>query len=140
LIAALVSDPLSALEPLQPPDAVQLVAFVELHVSVVVPPGATPGGFAVSCTDGDAPAAMFTVVRVTAPPPGPLQLNVKVVFADSAPLRSLPLTVRLPLQPPDAVQVSAFVVDHVSIVVPPDATLVGFADRLTVGGLWPPEP
>jgi hypothetical protein len=36
-----VCDPLIALVPIQPPDAVQLVAFVELHVSVDDPPDAT---------------------------------------------------------------------------------------------------
>ena len=44
--------PLVALAPLQPPEAAQEVALVELHVSVEVPPLATEVGFAVSVTVG----------------------------------------------------------------------------------------
>jgi len=44
--------PLVALAPLQASDAVQLVALVELHVSVEEPPPVTEVGLAVSVTVG----------------------------------------------------------------------------------------
>lgn len=136
--AAVVSEPLNALEPLQPPDAVHDETLEAVQLSVVVPPGATPGGDAVSDTAADVAFEMLTVVRVTAAPPGPLQLSVNVVLAVSAALRALPFTGWVPRQPPDAVQVSALLVVHDNVAVPPDATLVGLADKLIVGGLWPP--
>lgn len=91
-----------------------------------------------SDTDGEADEVTLTVARATAPPPGPLQFNVKVVLAVIALLVALPLIARLPVQPPDAVQVSALLVDHESVVVPPELTVVGEAEKLMVGGLEPP--
>ena len=44
--------PLVALTPLHPPDAVQLVALVELHVSVEVPPEIMLAGLAANDTVG----------------------------------------------------------------------------------------
>lgn len=44
--------PLVACGPLHPPDAVQLVASVELQVRVDVPPLAMPAGVAVNVTVG----------------------------------------------------------------------------------------
>lgn len=111
--------------------------FVDDHVRVVVPPGATPRGDAVSDTDGDVDDVTLTVARATAPPPGPLQFSVNVVFAVTA-LLSLPVTARVPVQPPDAVHVSALVACQVSIVVPPELTVVGEAAKVIVGGLDPP--
>ncbi len=125
-------------DPLQPPEAVQLVTLAALQFSVVVAPGATPGGEALSCTDGDVLVETVTVALATAPPPGPLQFNVNVEFAEIAALEALPFTPLLPLQAPDAAQVSALLEFHDSVVVPPDGTLDGFADKLTVGGLCEP--
>lgn len=79
------------------------------------------------------------MARATAPPPGPLQFNVNVVFAVIAPLASLPLTARLPVHPPDAVHASALFADQVNVVVPPELIVVGDADKLIVGGLEPPD-
>lgn len=45
-----------------------------------------------------------------------------------------------PDQPPEAVQLVAFEVDHESAELAPGATVVGFADRLTVGAGVPPPP
>ena len=39
----------------------------------------------------------------------------------------------LPDQSPEAVQLVAFVLDQVSVELPPDCTFVGFAVRVTVG-------
>jgi hypothetical protein len=50
--APVVSEPARLLAPLQPPEAVQDVAFVEVQVNVVVPPTAMLVGFAVSVTVG----------------------------------------------------------------------------------------
>jgi hypothetical protein len=119
---------------------VQLLTLAEDHVSVVVPPGATPGGFALRDTDGDVAEVTFTVTLDTAPPPGPLQVSVNVVLAEIAPDWALPFTARLPLQPLDAVHASALLVVHDSVVVPPEETEVGLADKLIVGGLCPPVP
>ena len=102
---------------------------------MVEAPGATPGGDAVSWTDGDADAVTLTVALAIAPPPGPLQFSVKVVADVMAALWALPLTDRPPLQPPEAVHDAALLDVHVNIVVPPLETLVGLAARLTVGGL-----
>jgi hypothetical protein len=54
--------PLVALAPLQPPLAVQLVALVELQVSVAALPLVTLVGDAVSVTVGGGAAATVTVV------------------------------------------------------------------------------
>ena len=45
----------------------------------------------------------------------------------------MPEVALLPLQPPDALHEVALVDDHVSCVLPPLDTLVGFAARVTVG-------
>jgi len=66
-------------------------------------------------------------------PPGPLQASVKAVVVLSAPVLALPLVGSLPAQPPEAVQLVAFVDDQLSIADPPVLTVVGLALRLTVG-------
>jgi hypothetical protein len=74
--------PLVGCPPLHPPDAVQVVAFVELQLSVEVPPVSTLVGFAVNVTVGAG-----TTVTVTAwlpVPPVPVQVNVKLVVAANA--------------------------------------------------------
>jgi hypothetical protein len=42
LIASVVSEPFVATEPVQPPEVVQLVAPLALHVRIALAPGATP--------------------------------------------------------------------------------------------------
>jgi hypothetical protein len=66
-------------------------------------------------------------------PPAPVQLRMKVVALVSALVLWLPAVALVPLQPPDAVQAVAFVEFHVKVLEPPLATLVGAADKLTVG-------
>jgi hypothetical protein len=63
-----------ALLPVQLPDAVQLVALVELHVNVDAPPDAMLGGDAVSATVGS--GASVTVAVCDVEPPVPEQLSV----------------------------------------------------------------
>ena len=55
------------------------------------------------------------------------------MVAVSAPVVVLPLVALVPLQPAEAVQDVALVLLQVRVEVPPDATLVGFAVRFTVG-------
>jgi hypothetical protein len=118
--------------PLQPPEAAQEVALVELHMSVEVPPLATEVGFAVNVTVG-AGATLTVAVAVLLEPPAPLQVNEYDVAAASGPVLWLPLATLPPFQPPEAVQEVALVEFHVSVEAPPVATEVGFAVNVTVG-------
>lgn len=132
--AGVASLPAVGLLPLQPPEAVQLFAFVVLQVSVLVPPLATEVGDAVSDTVGAGVVFVTdTVVLACRVPPAPLQLSVNDVVALNAPVLALPETDFEPLQPPDAVHEVAFVELQVSVLLPPLATLVGDADSETVG-------
>jgi hypothetical protein len=146
LSAPVVCVPLVALAPLQLPEAVQLVASVEFHVSVEEPPLETVAGLAVNVTVG-AGATTVTVVLWLALPPAPVQVSVNVVVALRAPVVCVPLVAFAPVQPPEAVQLVALVELHVRLDVPPLATLVGLAVNVTVGtgatvtvALWLPLP
>jgi hypothetical protein len=55
------------------------------------------------------------------------------VFAVSALVVSVPDVPFVPVQPPDAVQLVAFVVDQVSCEVPPEAIDAGAAENASVG-------
>jgi hypothetical protein len=46
---------------------------------------------------------------------------------------SVPLMASAPVQPPLAVQDVAFVLDQVRVELPPEETVVGLADSVTVG-------
>ena len=67
-------------------------------------------------------------------PPGPLQLSVKVESVVSAPVEAVPFRDWRPLHAPEAVQLEALVVVHVSVDALPLATLVGEALKVSVGG------
>jgi hypothetical protein len=67
--------PLVATGPLQPPEAVQAVAFSEFHVKVDIPPLATVAGDAVRVTVG-AGVSTTTSVDCAEVPPTPEQLSV----------------------------------------------------------------
>lgn len=129
--AALVALPTGGCVPDQPPDAVHDVAELVVHESCVVAPLATVAGLTVRFTVGG-PTAATDLVSL-AVPPLPVHVKVNVVFAESAPLVALPLAAFAPAQPPDAVHAVAFVLVHVSVVVPPTATVLGFTCRDTVG-------
>jgi len=135
-------DPDRALLPDQPPDAEQLVAFVELHVSVVEPSNATPGGEAEIWTIGAPPPAFtVTVTRSTVPPPAPLHESVNSVVCVKDGVACEPLVALEPDHPPEAVHDVAFVLLHESVDVWPEFTAVGFAEMDTVGagaGFPPP--
>jgi hypothetical protein len=118
--------------PDQPPEAVQLLALLEDQLRIADPPLLTVVGLALRLTEG-AGMETLTVTDWLALPPGPLQVSVKLVEVLSAPVLAVPLVGSFPDQPPEAVQLVAFVDDQLSIADPPLLTLVGVALRLTVG-------
>jgi len=143
--AAETSLPLVALVPVQPPLAVHVVAFVDDHVRLVDDPVVTDGGVAVNVTVGNTGAVTVTDALADPDPPVPEHVRVKLALAVSAAEFSVPLVALLPVQPPEAVQDVALVLDQVSAVVAPVVTLTGLADRVTVGagtgaGVEPPPP
>jgi hypothetical protein len=125
--AAVGAVPLVGSEPLQLPEPVHVVAFVELQVKEDVPPLATLVGFAVRVTVGAGWVTVTSAVAL-ADPPAPVQVRVKVELEVSALLASVPLVASDPLQAPEAVHDVAFVELQVSVEVPFAATVVGFAD------------
>jgi hypothetical protein len=120
-----------ALAPDHEPDAAQLVAFVELHVSVDAEPDPRLVGDADNVTVGVAKTE--TDAFCVTDPPAPEHVSVKAASAVSAPVVCVPDVALAPDQPPDAVQLVAFVAFHVSVDAEPDATLVGDADNVNVG-------
>ena len=66
--------PLVALAPLQPPEAVHEVAFVELHVNVEAAPLATDVGFALSVAVALGATVTVAVAELLGPPV-PVQIN-----------------------------------------------------------------
>ena len=126
--------PAVTLVPLQPPDAVHDVAFVEFHVRVLLPPLATLVGDADRVTVGAGVGLVTeTEALAWAVPPAPVQLSVNVELAFNAPVPWVPEIALLPLQPPDAVHDVALLEDQVNVLLPPLATDVGAAEIVTVG-------
>jgi hypothetical protein len=125
-------EPLSALLPLQPPDAVQAVAFVADQVSVELVPLATELGAALISTVG-AGELTETAADCVALPPGPVHVNEYVELADTAPVDCEPVSPLEPLQPPDAVQEVALVLDQASVEEVPEFTMLGVALSMTIG-------
>ncbi|MBV8804099.1 MAG: hypothetical protein JO042_03610 [Sinobacteraceae bacterium] len=126
--AAVGAVPLVDSDPLQLPDPVHVVAFVELQVKVDVPPLETLVGVAVRVTVG-AGCVTVTAADAVPDPPAPVQVRVKVELEVSALLAALPLVDSDPLQAPEAVHDVAFVELQVSVEVPFAATVVGLADN-----------
>ena len=75
VIGPTLCEPLVAMVPVQPPDAVHEATFVPVQVNVDVALRATPGGFAVRLTDGVG-AVTVTLVLAEALPPVPVQASV----------------------------------------------------------------
>jgi len=131
--APVLSVPAVVLLPLQPPEAVHDVAFVEVHVNVLLPPLATVVGADDNVTVGAGVALVTeTEALAWAVPPSPVQLSVNVALAFNVPLR-LPESAFAPLQSPEAVHDVAFVEVHVKVALPPLAMVVGDAVNVTVG-------
>jgi hypothetical protein len=130
LTAPVPCAPLIGNAPLQPPEAVHEVAFLEFQVSVDVRPGAMTEGLTLNVAEG----MTFTVtVAGELVPPRPVQVSEYAVAVLTAAVLWLPLPARTPLQPPEAVHDVAWVELHVKLEVPPDATTVGAAANATVG-------
>lgn len=121
------------------PLPVQLVALVVVQLRVLEPPTATEPGLAEKFTVGGgvADATVTLTERLVLPPCPLVQVRVNVVLAVNAALVSLPLVAREPLHPPLALQLSASVLDHVSMVVAPLGTEVGLAESVTPGTVVP---
>ena len=131
-----VSEPVEAvpeiaLLPAHAPLAVQLVALVDDQVSVLALPVTTVVGFAASVTVGN--VTTVAIADCAAVPPGPMQLRVNVRLEVSGPVDAVPESALLPLHPSLAVQLVAFVDDHVSVLALPAATVVGFTLTVTAG-------
>lgn len=132
--AALLSLPVVAWEPDQPPVAVQAVAPLLLHCNWVVAPRVTLAGEADRVSDGaDGDEVTATDAVAPAVPPAPVQVKVKLVPVFSAAVASVPLVALVPVQPPLAVHVVALVEDQVRELLPPAATDAGLVDSATVG-------
>jgi hypothetical protein len=120
-----LSEPLKFSLPVQAPEALHAVAFVELHVNTAALPLLSVAGEAVRVTVGAA-SATVTLTLCAVEPPDPVQVNVKLVVAVSGLVDNMPLNACEPLQPPDAVQVCALEEFQSKTVDWPRATLVGF--------------
>jgi hypothetical protein len=125
-------EPLTALLPLQAPDAVQAVALLLDHVSVDAAPDFTVLGAALNVTIG-ALLDTVTVADCVAEPPGPVQVSSYSVVFERAPVDQVPLVGTLPCQPPEAVQAVASGDLHVRVELPPLPTVVGAALKVTDG-------
>ena len=129
----MVSLPLKALVPVQPPLALQLVALSADQFKVVEDPLSMLKLVAVSETFGGA-ALTVTAAEPLMLPPGPLQESVNVASPDRGPTLSLPLVLLMPDQPPLALQLSASVAVQLRMVEPALATLLSAALNDSVGG------
>jgi hypothetical protein len=127
--------PLAANVPLQPPEATQDVALVELQVSVEAPPLGTFVGFAVNVAVGTGLAFTVTVAETAElVPPEPAQVREYVVSVVKAPVLWAPLVANAPVQPPEAVQDVASVELQVNMAASPLLTVLGETDIDAVGG------
>jgi hypothetical protein len=85
LSAPVLCEPLMALVPLQPPEAVQEVAWADDQLNVEALPLAIVLGLTVKLTVGAA-VDTETVADCVALPPAPVQVSTNVLLAVSAPL------------------------------------------------------
>jgi hypothetical protein len=130
--ADVVVEPMVASLPLQPPEAAQEVALVDVQFNVAPPPLAIVLGLALKLTVG-AVAVTETVADCVALPPVPVHVSPYVALAVSAPVDCEPLTGMLPDHPPEALHAVALVADQVNVELPPLATVLGLATKVTVG-------
>ena len=112
--------------------AVQLVALTLDQLIVTEVPWLIAMGMTARDTVGILPTV--TVTEEEPDPPVALkQVSVKLVLALRAPVDSIPESARSPLQEPAAAQLTAFVLAQLSVEDCPDSTVVGFAERVTLG-------
>jgi hypothetical protein len=126
-------EPLSALLPLHPPEAVQLVAPLVDQVSDDEPPVETDAGLAEMEMEGATLGCTVTTAVPEAVPPAPLQLSENEEVVVNAPVDCVPLVGLGPAQPPEAVHSVAPVADHVSVDASPSIIGLGLAVMVTVG-------
>jgi hypothetical protein len=124
--------PVSALLPLQAPDAVQVVALLLLQLKVLLPPDATLLGLAENVRLGAGvpppPVATITLAVLLALP----HESVKLLVAVRLVRTSLPLSALLPLHAPEALQDVAPLLLQLKVLLLPLVTLVGLAVKLTL--------
>lgn len=120
-------------EPDHDPEAVQDVALVVLHAKVEDAPRVIVAGVTETLTVG-AGTETLTVTDLDTVPPLPLQASVKVLEPALAGVTtSEPLVTLLPLQSPEAVQLSALVEVQFSVELWPRFIVAGLAVRVSVG-------
>lgn len=115
------------------PDPVQLFAFVDDHVSIEGWPDGTVLGSALNDNVGG--GTTVTVTDLLAFPPAPEQTSENTLVDVIGPVDPVPEVVLGPghVPVPEAVQVVAFVDDHVMVAGSPLATAVGLTLIETVG-------
>ena len=129
----MVCEPLSALVPLQPPEAVHAVASLLDQLNTEEAPAFTLLGAALSVTIGALPETV-TVADCVADPPAPVQVTSYSVVLVRAGVCQIALVGTLPRQLPTMATQSVAPVDvHVRVDLPPLLTVVGAALKLTVG-------
>ena len=123
--------------PLQPPEATQSLVLCADHDSVLALPMTMGFGMAESATFGSAGEGTLIVTLTAFVPPSPVHVRVNTVVVSSAPVVSVPLVARVPVQPPEAVQAVARLVDHVRVAgvlywMPPGLPV----NDISGGGMW----
>jgi hypothetical protein len=127
--------------PLQPPEPIHDVAFVELQVNRAALPAATETGLLISVAVG---ATLTVTLAGLLVPPGPVHVREYVVLVARAPVLCVPLRDLVPLQPPEPIQDVAFVELQVNSEASSALTLLCEAVSAAVGsgltavGLSPP--
>ena len=119
--------------PFQLPLAMQASALLADQLRLVDSPRVITLSPALRETTGASGWVTCTVTLSLRLPPDPEQVRVKELVAVSVPEPALPLVARLPDQAPEAVQASASLLDQLSVVADPLATLEDAAERFTVG-------
>lgn len=102
------------------------------QLNVALPPTAILAGVAASETVGTAGGVTATVADAWDEPVGPVQVSAYVVVAAGDTAREPPVP-RPPVQPPEAMQAVAFLVDQFSMEIPPELMVLGVADNVTAG-------
>jgi hypothetical protein len=110
------------------------VAFVADQFRVELVPLLIVLGLAARVTVG-AGDVTETVADCVALPPEPVQVKPYVAFAVSAPVACDPLIALAPDQAPEAEHDAALLLDHVSVELAPDLTVLGLAVRVTTAGV-----
>jgi len=118
--------------PFHAPLAAQDVALVLDQVKVALPPTVILDGVATNETVGTAGGVTEIVADACEEPVAPTQVSeyVVVLVGDTA---KEPLVARAPVQPTEELQAVAFLVDQLSVELPPVVMAIGVAVNVTVG-------